>query len=101
MVTLHGNCSSNDNKLFRRSDSLLLIQHYIYKRHCINCNVQLHSMIAVKDINRYELHFRQFMLMANTNISPLIKDLKLLEIWTKYGRGNIHRIYTNLYTQAY
>ena len=23
-------------------------------------------MIAVKDINRYELHFRQFMLMANT-----------------------------------
>ena len=37
----------------------------MYKRHCINCNVQLHSMIAVKDINRYELHFRQFMLMAN------------------------------------
>ena len=23
-------------------------------------------MIAVKDINRHELHFRQFMLMANT-----------------------------------
>ena len=23
-------------------------------------------MIAVKDMNRYELHFRQFMLMANT-----------------------------------
>ena len=65
-------CSSNDNKLFRRSDSLLLIQHYIYKRHCINCNVQLHSMIAVKDINRYELHFRQFMLMANTVTSLLL-----------------------------
>ena len=46
--------------------------HYIYKRHCINCNVQLHSMIAVKDINRYELHFRQFMLMANTVTSLLL-----------------------------
>ena len=65
-------CSSNDNKLFRRSDSLLLIQHYIYKRHCINCNVQLHSMIAVRDINRYGLHFRQFMLMANTVTSLLL-----------------------------
>ena len=57
-------CSSNDNKLFRRSGSLLLIQHYIYKRHCINCNVQLHSTIAVKDTNRYELHFKQFMLIT-------------------------------------
>ena len=71
-------CSSNDNKLFRRSGSLLLIQHYIYKRHCINCNVQLHSTIAVKDTNRYELRFKQFMLITligkYCNISPLIKD---------------------------
>ena len=29
-------------------------------------------MIAVKDINRYELHFRQFMLMANTVTTRLV-----------------------------
>ena len=64
MVGGRGGCSSNDNKRFRRSDSLSLIQHYIYKQHCINCNVLLHSMIAVNDVNRYELHFRQFMLIS-------------------------------------
>ena len=42
-------------------------------------------MIAVKDINRYELHFRQFMLMANT--------VTLTNI--------VYYVYIDLYIQIY
>ena len=40
-------------------------------------------MIAVKDINRYELHFRQFMLVGNTVTTVII------DVTVKIIAGNI------------
>ena len=41
-------------------------------------------MIAVKDVNRYELHFRQFMLMANT-VTNIIDQYSRLGFYTFFN----------------